>query len=431
MGVASRLPEVLLLTKADELKDVVGEWLALAQCLDGSSYFQTPDWVLSWWESTAAHPPTEIAIWRDRSAALEALVAISRVAFPLAEWAPFVADIWANTGFGTGADHCGWPVLPQRVEEVRRWLIRRTAGTTLVLFGMDPQTGVALVPPGARRLTRYTCPRLEFQPTDGRQGAPVKHHRRLEQQRKKFLKMGVVFRPISAGRTDDQVLKLLFTLHEQRFRAKGVRCFFTRDRLELHRRLITRSAPGRGPCAMIAEYQGQPIGIEYGFWWRDVYYSHQSGWDPSWAKTGVGKVLLNEMMRFVHSAGGRAFDFAHGTESIKYYFGGQDRWDETWILPRGLTGRVIIFKYSMDERLQRYLPRPIAKFGERIKRPSVGADIGPLDELGVLGRPINVRDTRETADRIRRGGPRHETRLSNSIRPGVELRSQQKGTFEP
>ncbi len=375
------LPEVTPLTSPADQKDLAAEWLALGQRFEGSSYFQTPDWVLSWWESVAGRPPTEIAEWRGSSGALEAVVAVSRITFPLTRRAHMVADIWVNAGYGNGADHCGWPILPHRIEDVRRWLDRRTAGTTLILFGMDPDTGVSVVPPGARLLTRYTCPRRDLQAPHSADRYRVEHHRRLEQQRKKLLREGVTFQWIPPGHASDRILDVLFSLHELRFRAKGERSYFTRDRTDLHRRLIARSAARRGPCALLAEHQGQPIAIEYGFWWRDAYYSHQGGWDPSWAKSGVGKILLNEMMQTVRSEGGRIFDFSHGTEPIKYYFGGKDRWDESWIVPRGPTGRAFLLKSFIDAQLQHHWARPIAKVGELVRRRSGGENPAiPPDE---------------------------------------------------
>src|SRR3954471_19254632 len=56
-------PEVFALDT--ERLDVLGrDWLELAARVEGSSYFQTPDWVLAWWETLARQPPTRIATWR-------------------------------------------------------------------------------------------------------------------------------------------------------------------------------------------------------------------------------------------------------------------------------------------------------------------------------------------------------------------------------
>ena len=52
------------------------EWLELAARVDGSSYFQTPDWIVAWWETIGRRPPTRVAAWRDRSGRLDAVVLV-------------------------------------------------------------------------------------------------------------------------------------------------------------------------------------------------------------------------------------------------------------------------------------------------------------------------------------------------------------------
>ena len=54
------------------------EWLGLAERVEGSSYFQTPDWVVSWWETIGRRPATRVAVWRGESGEIDSLVALSR-----------------------------------------------------------------------------------------------------------------------------------------------------------------------------------------------------------------------------------------------------------------------------------------------------------------------------------------------------------------
>src|SRR2546430_6472221 len=62
------------------------------------------------------------------------------------------------------ADHVGWPIVAERRDEAGRYLVHHTRGATLFLQDLDPDTGVPLVPPGARRVIRNPCPRVALAP---------------------------------------------------------------------------------------------------------------------------------------------------------------------------------------------------------------------------------------------------------------------------
>src|ERR1700747_1942429 len=62
----SGFEEVTLRDGERQLGSVVAEWRDLAARIDASSFFQTPDWVLAWWEDRG-RPPTRIGLWRDAS----------------------------------------------------------------------------------------------------------------------------------------------------------------------------------------------------------------------------------------------------------------------------------------------------------------------------------------------------------------------------
>ena len=58
-------PNVIRVTDPSQLADLSREWLDLAARVPGTSYFQTPDWVLSWWETVGRKPFTELVTWRN------------------------------------------------------------------------------------------------------------------------------------------------------------------------------------------------------------------------------------------------------------------------------------------------------------------------------------------------------------------------------
>jgi CelD/BcsL family acetyltransferase involved in cellulose biosynthesis len=341
-------------TRPEELADLVEEWRRLAAGLDTTSYFVSPDWVLSWWETLGAGRPAEVAIWRGPGGALEAVVALARTSQPLHRRLPVPLAAWTNLGSGPGAaDHCGWPVRPERADDVRRFLAHRAAAGPLLLRDLDPELGVPLVPATARRVASSPCPRLDI-PADGQEPPFSSGFRKqLRAYGRKLDRRDVKFRWVGSQEVNDDLLETLFHLHERRWSASGRASSFGRGRAGLHRRLIARAGPGRGPAMVLAEQEGRPVGALYGFCWRDVFAYYQTGWEPEWAAANLGTVLVSEAVRLAGLAGARVFDFLRGADGYKYRFGASDRTDETWLVPRGLAGRALDLRYRLAERRRR------------------------------------------------------------------------------
>jgi CelD/BcsL family acetyltransferase involved in cellulose biosynthesis len=346
--------EVLRLADLVDPRDLMEEWRRLAARVDGSSYFQTPDWVLSWWETIGGRPPTEAAIWRDARGALEGIVVLSRIDEPLHPRFPLRIPMWTNTESGYDeADHCGWPVVPERIAEVRDWLAWRTKATPLLMRNLDPQTGVPFVCPGARLLARFACPRIEVLPSVADlESAPVPG-RRARKRARELEEAGVTFRWVPPERLDPAILDPLLRFHHERMQAKGRLLAVNPQEGQFHRRLITRASQGRGPAALLAELDGRPIGVEYGFLWGDVFAGYKNGWDPAWAHLRLGNVLLRETIKSLGHRGVRIFDLLRGREPYKYEFSPIERYDETWFVPNGPAGKIL----AMRERALRLVHR--------------------------------------------------------------------------
>jgi CelD/BcsL family acetyltransferase involved in cellulose biosynthesis len=315
------------------------EWLELAERHPDSSYFQTPDWVVSWWETLAARPPTRVAAWRSATGELDALVALSRGRERLNRRLPLAVPVYSNSGSGPGdADHCAWLIEPGLRGDVAEWLTEAIGGSPLLVRAAATGWPVESLPAGARAVVSTACPRVPL-PLAAATGEPSKGFvSQLRRFARRLERKGIRFDWVAPSGVDEPLLQALFELHA-RGRHGGS---FGEDKLDFHRQLSRRAEPGRGPAAVVARREDQIVGLLYGFWWRDTFAAYQQGWDRAYARDALGNLLVLHALEFATEHGARSFDFLRGREPYKYRFGAHDEWDSTWLVPRGAAGRLLM-----------------------------------------------------------------------------------------
>jgi CelD/BcsL family acetyltransferase involved in cellulose biosynthesis len=344
-------PEVFALDT--ERLDALGrDWLELAARVEGSSYFQTPDWVLAWWETLARQPPTRIATWRDGAGRLDAVVALSRDRERLHRRLPVPVRVWSNAGSGAGAaDHCGWLVSAERADEVSAWVSEAIGRAALLVRSADPSWSARPLPATARVVEAMPCPRVDLPLADRGAGPSPAFLRQLRRFTRRLEREEVRFEWVPPAQVNEQLLVSLFELHALGRPRRG-RSTFGIDQLAFHRRLAERSSPSRGPAAVVARRGEATVAVLYGFWWQDTFAAYQSGWEPSFARHSIGSVLVLHALEHAAEEGAGTFDFLRGTEPYKYRFGARDRSDRTWLVRRGPTGALLAARHRIRGRVR-------------------------------------------------------------------------------
>jgi CelD/BcsL family acetyltransferase involved in cellulose biosynthesis len=309
------------------------DWLALAERCAGSSYFQTPDWVISWWETIAGRPATRVATWRGESGELEALVALSRTRERLHRRLPVSVSVYANAGSGPGdADHCAWLVTHAQREAVASWVGDAIGRSSLLVRAASPEWDSGALPPTARQLEATTCPRLALPAVPGSGGPSKDFVRQLRRFTRRLERKGVGIDWVAPESLDEEVLDGLFALKPE---------FFDAPQRAFHQALNGRAGADRGPAAVVARRDRRVVGVLYGFWWGDTFAGYQHGWDREYARDALGNVLVLHALELAAERGARCFDFMRGREPYKYRFGASDAFDRTWLVPHGPAGTLI------------------------------------------------------------------------------------------
>ncbi|HSA51491.1 MAG TPA: GNAT family N-acetyltransferase [Yinghuangia sp.] len=348
MGIPSALPEIVCDTV--ELEKLTPAWRDLAAACE-TSYFATPDWVLSWWQAFRGETAgtAMVAVWRGPGGEIDAVVPLLDSRQRLHPRLPGGARCLTVLGSGAAAaDHCGFAVAPARADDVRSWFAAVARTHTLWLPSLDHATGAAFVPPGARLVERTACPTMPADPT--RIGSS-RFRKDLRHYTRRLTAEGVKFRFAAPGAVDEHLFDVLLRLHARRQEVLGRTTMFDTARKPFHLALLRRAAPGRGPCAMVAEGPDGPVGVLYGFLWGDTFSYYQTGWDPSYARLSLGTVLVAETVSAVRAEGATVFDFLRGAEEYKYRFGAVDRHDTTWLAGRGLSRLLLHGRTTAKSRL--------------------------------------------------------------------------------
>ena len=307
--------------------DIHEAWYRLALMTPGSSYFQTPDWVLSWWETIGGQPSGVAAmIWDGDD--LCGLFPMARVREPVSKRVPMRVGFLTNAGSGIGTDHGGWIARTDGARDLlAEWTRSRVPA---VLRGVPMQLGETV---GGRLISTTRCPRLRID--DAEELISNKLAKTLRNARRRLDREGFSFQWKDPGRVSEGDLERLYDLHRMRREEAGDEPVFANSsRQAFHERLRTIQQGENGTAMMTAALDNQICGVLYGFVWRDTFSYYQIGWDPSHRKLSLGSVLVQEAIETSKSLGLVTFDFLRGPEDYKYRFGASDLVEGTFAVGR-------------------------------------------------------------------------------------------------
>jgi len=321
--VSALPPLATVLRTADELVALAPEWMALWRRVPTATPFQTPAWLLAWWQHLGGGELAVIAA-RDDQGILVGLAPLfihvdgsTRKLVPIgigiSDYHDFLLDPFN--------ERAAMAALFERLRQERhRWDV-------IAVEELNPEARLLVhpCPPGWSDdvADQENCLVLSLPAGTTRieDAIPRGKLRDLRQAGHRTRRRGVVKleQPASA----EEPLEALLRLHGARWAKRGEPggVLASPQVQAFHR----EAAPALFTAGILRMYvlriDGRIIGSYYGFLHRARAYAYLTGFDPDYAFESPGTLLLGHAIMEAMREGARLFDMLRGSERHKYSWG--------------------------------------------------------------------------------------------------------------
>jgi len=318
------------ITDTATFRDLRREWTDLLDRSRADCLFLTWEWLYTWWTHLGMGRRLFIVTVR-RGGELIAIAPLAITAGRRASLAPLSSLTFLGTG-SVGSDYLDVIVARDREAEAYEGLARCLAAQPFALHLAQIHRGTSATVGLAGRLARLGW-RCAERPADLCPFIPIRdlswgaylasldgHHR--SNWKRRLANLGKTFAMrFERVETDGQraeALEAFLALHDRRWEGRGGSTAFYSDALRAFHAAWTRVALGRGWLRFfLMRLDGRPVGAIYGFRYRGTFGFYQTGFDPAYARHGIGQVMIGLSIKSAIEEGADEYDLLHGTERYK------------------------------------------------------------------------------------------------------------------
>jgi len=322
-----------LIRRANELDELAPAWWALWRKCPNSTPFQSPGWLLPWWQTFAPGELLSVAvISEDRLLALAALYIEAATArlLPLGTGISDYVDVLIDPDFQSRAGDALLRALSAQADWKSIELNELMPGASALALCASAGTRMCDEPSSA-------CPVLDLAAAPDGQAPrlPARKQEHLALARNRAMRKG----PVEFISMDEVAPGALFAalveLHRARWQKRNEPGVLSDPRvIAFHRAAIPRlNAEGvvRLHALRIAD---KLAAVYYGFADRGRAYDYLTGFDPALSFESPGTLLLGHVIAESWRVGAREFHFLRGAEKYKYTWGAVDRFNRRRIFER-------------------------------------------------------------------------------------------------
>ena len=319
-------PELVGLEVVHDFEQLCGlrdEWRNLVHTQNGTTPFQTPEWLLTWWRHFGSGELRGFVFCQG-----DALVGV--IPLFLHEWRGRRQLTLAGSGISDYLE-------PVMVPGYRDSVLAETAGRLCAdpdwdicewqdLSAETPLSGLA----SHRCLSVESsedllCSRIALRGSweDFCQGRPHGLRRNLRRYAEKARAIAEPEFAVTRGE-DAALLEELIRLHRKRWRQQGESGMIAANRSAAFLREVSAEFAGKDMLRFFTlRFQDRIAAIILAFAHQQTLFAYLSGFDPEYQEFGFGRLLLQHALRHAFEQGYRAWDFLRGDELYKFDWGAQ------------------------------------------------------------------------------------------------------------
>lgn len=310
------------------LAELEAEWWALWARCPTATPFQSPAWLLPWWNAFA---PGRLAVVTGRET--QRLIAMAPLYLERSPFGTRLLPLGASI-----TDHHDILLDPEFAAAACRglpsYLVQNGAGWDIWEFSeLAPDaTALRLVVPSDCEddvERSNACPVLPL-PSDGAIDScvPSRKRRDARMARNRAKRRGNTEIAVADRTTALPMIDALICLHGARWQSRGEAGVVADPRVQrFHRAAIPRLLHAELLRLCELRIAGDTVGVYYGLQHRERAFAYLSGFDPRYAFESPGTILIEHAINWAIQNGAREFHFLRGHEAYKYQWGAVDRWN--------------------------------------------------------------------------------------------------------
>ncbi len=317
--------ETTLIERTGDLVRLLPEWWALWSRSERATPFQSPAWLLPWWQTFRPGDLMTVAVRRDGL-----LVGLApfyredgpygRRLLPLGIGITDYLDILVD---GAPLAAVGAAIAEAYDRQSARWDV-------WCLEELRPGALARIMPLGSLRQEesqQSACPVLPLPSTEA-DWSRTRAGRRWRRAWNRVLRHDRVELVEGTGFTAAALLEDVIALHTQRWSAAGESGVLAGAEVRLfHRTAVPRLLASNLLRLFGLRVEGRMVAAYYGLSHRREAYAYLNGFDPAFGFNSPGTALIGHAIRDAIASGNTAFHFLRGQEPYKYAWGAEDRWN--------------------------------------------------------------------------------------------------------
>jgi CelD/BcsL family acetyltransferase involved in cellulose biosynthesis len=317
-----------LLGNADELEAMAPAWWSLWRRCPNSTPFQSPGWLLPWWQSFAPGELMTVAV-----TGAGRLLGLAPLYLENGAAGPRVLPL--GIGLSDYVDILIEPGFELAVGEALTSLLGAQRAWARIEFDDVPPGGSALAlgaPQGSalRDECSNTCPVLHLATAPHGHGPklPRRKCEHLVLARNRASRRGAVQFISMQELSPETLFSALVELHRARWQARHQPGVLADPRvLAFHGAVIARLGSEGAVRLYGVRIAEKLAAVYYGFADRGRAYVYLTGFDPAFSFESAGTLLLGHVINESWRMGAREFHFLRGAEAYKYSWGAVDRFN--------------------------------------------------------------------------------------------------------